>query len=100
MKKLFLTTLVLVSLFTMAQKQYHLDIESPFLKEEINLNDGKHHILTEEMLEPFKTTEIDNLQFIQKSKISEIKLNIQKIKLIDYHYENNNFYYNPIIYKF
>ena len=91
---------IITSMITAAQKQYHLDIKTSLIKNEINLNDGKFHLLTEDMLKPFKTEITYKKSFVVKSNHSKmIKLNLQKVNIINYHFEKD-FYYNPIIYKF
>ena len=100
MKKLLLMVFVLASMISIAQKEYHLDIESTLIKKEVNLNDGKYHILTEEILKPFKTEiVIEKSIMFDVDECKEINLHLHKVETINYHFEND-FYYNPIIYKF
>ena len=100
MKKLLLMMFVLASMISIAQKEYHLDIETTLINKEVNLNDGKYHILTEEMLSPFKTEIIiEKSVMLIDNQDKEINLHLQKVESINYHFEDD-FYYNPIIYKF
>jgi len=101
MKKVLLVMFIVASMISVGQKQFHLDIETTLVKNEINLNDGKFHLLTEEMLKPFKTEIIieKSIMLNNVDECKEIKLHLQKVENIDYHFEND-FYYNPIIYKF
>ena len=71
------------------------------MAQDINLKDGKYHILTEDMIKPFKT-KASQLFTIIVTPPEPVKINLHLIKTerIDYHMEKNhydkNFYYNPI----
>jgi len=101
MRKIILMLFILTSMITIAQKKYHLDIETSLIKKEINLNDEKFHLLTEDILEPFKTINNSKPFLIVQNTNKKINLHLEKIKIKSkkYFFEND-FYYNPIIYKF
>jgi len=100
MKKILIILLLMTTLISNAQlNKYQLDIKTSLIKNEINLNDGKYHILTYEMLKPFRERVIyPKISMIIKRKDRNFKLYLPKVNNINYHFENK-YYYNPIIYK-